>query len=153
MKMRSQARKPLSRRRGAATVEFAMICIPLFMFLFGVFEYGRYVLALQTFENAAREGARFAVVNTFSATVAADSITEVRKRMANVDQTVFGMPATVTVYAADITGANIGPPQNAAFGAFIGVRIQGQFKPVLPTLIITRTINMDIKALMNSEAN
>ena len=141
-------------RRGAAAVEFAIVAIPLLLVLFGIYEFARYVMTLQTLENAAREGARFAVVNTYSPTVEADAIAEVRRRLAGVDVTAFGAPASVSVYAADAAGNPVGPPQNAPFGTPIGVRIRGTYHTVLPSLLgLPDTIGMDVKAMMNSEAN
>ncbi len=56
-------RRPAAARRGSTLTEAALV-LPLFlMFLFGVFEYGRYILVLQVSTNAAREGARWAVVH------------------------------------------------------------------------------------------
>lgn len=52
-----------ARRRGATTVEFALVCSVFFLFLFGVFEYCRYLVLLQGCANAARDAARFASVN------------------------------------------------------------------------------------------
>jgi Flp pilus assembly protein TadG len=52
------------RRHAAHLVEFAVI-VPIFLlFLFGILEYSRYLMTLQVMTNAAREGARFAVVTT-----------------------------------------------------------------------------------------
>ncbi len=51
------------RRRGQALVEFALV-IPLFLTLFmGVVDVGRVVWANDSLANAAREGARFAIVH------------------------------------------------------------------------------------------
>ncbi len=48
------------RRRGASTVEFAII-LPLFILLvFGMLEFGRFILLHQVVSNCAREGARHA---------------------------------------------------------------------------------------------
>ena len=152
--MRISKRQSEGKRSGASAVEFAIVAIPLFMFLFGIYEYGRYVMALQTLENAAREGARFAVVNTFDDDVVANTEAEVRQRMAGVDESVFGAPATISVYHADASGNQLGSPLNAAFGEYIGVRIQGEYRTMLPDiLIMPDTITMDVRALMLSEAN
>jgi Flp pilus assembly protein TadG len=49
--------------RGQTLVEFALI-IPLFvLLLFGIVDFGRAVLASNSISNAAREGARTAIVN------------------------------------------------------------------------------------------
>lgn len=53
-----------TRRRGGATVvEVALVISVFLMFLFGLFEYCRYLLMLHVSTNAARDGARYAVVN------------------------------------------------------------------------------------------
>lgn len=56
------ARKP--GRRGATLPEFALLLTIFLMFLFGVFEYARYLLVLHTVTNAARDGARYAVISS-----------------------------------------------------------------------------------------
>ena len=49
--------------RAQALVEFA-ITAPIFLFmLFSIIDFGRYVYYVQILNNAAREGARFAIVN------------------------------------------------------------------------------------------
>jgi Flp pilus assembly protein TadG len=62
MRLPRQATK--QRRTAAHLVEFAFVCPVFFLFMFGIFEYSRYVMTLQIMVNAAREGARFAVVTT-----------------------------------------------------------------------------------------
>jgi len=56
------ARRP--GRRGATLPEFALLLTVFLMFLFGVFEYARYLLMLHTITNAARDGARYAVISS-----------------------------------------------------------------------------------------
>ena len=63
--MRSPFRRHRSQRRdrGQALVEFSLI-IPLFLLVFvSLFDLGRAVFAFNTLSNAAREGARIAIVN------------------------------------------------------------------------------------------
>src|SRR5256885_7822484 len=51
------------RNRGQAMVEFAVV-IPIFLLmLIALFDFGRAVFSYNTLTNAAREGARFAIVN------------------------------------------------------------------------------------------
>lgn len=55
------ARNPSSpRRRGAATVEFAVVIPVLLMFILGIIEIGRMVMVAQVNTNASREAARYA---------------------------------------------------------------------------------------------
>jgi Flp pilus assembly protein TadG len=47
--------------KGTAIVEAAIVLLTLFMFIFGIFEAGRFMNTQQVLTNAAREGARLAV--------------------------------------------------------------------------------------------
>ncbi len=51
------------KSRGQALVEFALVAPMLFLLLLGVFEGGRFVLYMEALNNAAREGARYAIVH------------------------------------------------------------------------------------------
>jgi Flp pilus assembly pilin Flp len=57
-------RRPCRKdRRGAALVEFALIAPLLFLFVFGIIEFGRAVMVQQIITNASREGARLGVLD------------------------------------------------------------------------------------------
>ena len=57
------------RRRGQALVEFVLVA-PIFFFLvFGLIELGRAVYYIQILDSAARDGARYAIVHGFNASV------------------------------------------------------------------------------------
>lgn len=51
------------RVRGQAMVEFALVAPVFFLLLFGTIEGGRFILYYQALNNAAREGARYAIVH------------------------------------------------------------------------------------------
>jgi Flp pilus assembly protein TadG len=53
----------LSKRRGTAVVEFAVVAPLFFLLIFGMIEYGRMVMVQQILTNAAREGARVGVLD------------------------------------------------------------------------------------------
>jgi Flp pilus assembly protein TadG len=55
-------RNRVRNRRGSTAVEFALVAIPLFMFVFASIEFGRAMLGLQSMEESARAGCRAAVV-------------------------------------------------------------------------------------------
>jgi Flp pilus assembly protein TadG len=85
----------LRRRRGAhyrgqALVEFALV-IPLFLLLLvAIFDLGRAVFAWNTLSNAAREGARIAIVNQYKPSIVArakaeTAIVELNDPSVNVD--------------------------------------------------------------------
>lgn len=58
----SANRSPL-RRGGATVVEVALLMSIFLMFMFGILEYSRYLMAVHVATNAARDGARYASVN------------------------------------------------------------------------------------------
>lgn len=49
--------------RGQAVVEFTLVAPLFFVLLFGIIDFGRYVYYVQVINNAAREGARYAIVH------------------------------------------------------------------------------------------
>lgn len=51
------------RQRGQAMTEFALVALPFFFLLFSIIEFGRVVYSIQMLNNAAREGARYAIVH------------------------------------------------------------------------------------------
>jgi Flp pilus assembly protein TadG len=50
-------------RRGAAAVEFAIVAPVFVLMVFGMIEFGRAIMVQQVITNAAREGARYAVLD------------------------------------------------------------------------------------------
>ena len=56
-------RWPRHRSRGQALVEFSLVAPIFFLVLFGIIDIGRYVYYVQILNNAAREGARYAIVH------------------------------------------------------------------------------------------
>jgi Flp pilus assembly protein TadG len=54
---------PGARRGGATTVEAAFVISLFLLFLFGLFEYCRFIFFLHVSTNSARDAARYAVVN------------------------------------------------------------------------------------------
>jgi Flp pilus assembly protein TadG len=62
--MRIAPQRDGRKRTAAHLVEFAVVSPIFFLFLFGILEYSRYVMTQQVMVNAAREGARYAVVTT-----------------------------------------------------------------------------------------
>jgi hypothetical protein len=63
VKVESLSRSCRRKRRGTATVEFALVAPIFFMLIFGMIEFGRAVMVQQILTNASREGARVAVLD------------------------------------------------------------------------------------------
>jgi Flp pilus assembly protein TadG len=146
-KRRGPKRSP---RRGAVLVETAVVLIITMTFFFGIFEYGRLLMMRQLLDNAAREGARLAVVSTNNLATS-DIQNCVTRRLAG--QTLTNM--SIQVYKADpSSGANIGEWTDAALGDCIAVAITGTYRPLIPRLTLVPTkLPMSAKAVMCSEAN
>lgn len=119
------------RRRGLTIVESALVMSVFLLLLFGMFEYCRFLLVLHVTNNAAREGARYAVVNmdkpsdfdyadyTDSSGKTFVNIQDYTKaRMSGVKNTVEtpaaytsqGPSAIVACFAVDPAGLALNPP-------------------------------------------
>ncbi len=156
-------------RRGVTVVEMAFVLSIALLFLFGILEYGRYLMVLHTTNNAAREGARYAVVHTGDGTTLSQVVAVVNTKMAGVDAQIQGY--NVNVFSADPngiynsgTGTAIYPPNiyplagsswnSAPFGSPIVVQVTGNYQPILPSfLFLNNNLPINVTAMMNSEAN
>ncbi len=141
-------------RRGAAVLETALVLNVLLLGLLGTFEYGRMIMIRQLMDNAAREGARLAVVGT-----AADHTVTTAQIQSTVTSFLAGQSIsglTVSVYQANpITGANIGLWNQTPYGGAIAVKVQGSYRPVIPTTfgIVPNPMPLKVVSMMLSEAN
>jgi Flp pilus assembly protein TadG len=138
-------------RRGHTVVESALVLSIFLMFLVAIFEYCRFVYVDQMITNAAREGARYAVVNTTDTNLVADTTTQVSQRMGGADNQLN--PYSVSVFLSDASGNNLGSPVNAAFGQYIAVKITGTYNPVVPSFLFMGTPQISAISLMYSEGN
>jgi Flp pilus assembly protein TadG len=146
-------RQRLQRRRGAYLVELAFVVMFLVIIIFGIYEYSRLIFVQQMVYNAAREGARFAVVNTTDTTVIADTQAYVKIKMCGLD-TMANCNYKCQVYQADDNGNNLGDPASALFGQYVAVQIDYDFQPVFPALLFwNNSIHVSSKTMMYSEAN
>lgn len=82
-------------RRGQSLVEFALILPVFILLLLGIVDLGRGVFAYNTVSNAAREGARLAIVD--------QTISHVRDEASTAAVSLGIDPADVTVDFRDIT--------------------------------------------------
>ncbi len=103
-----------SRRRGSTLVETALVIGIFLLFLFGIFEYCRYLMVLHVANNAARDGARYASVNVNcpSDQVAAKKAAieaYTTARMSGLQKNVIGYQ--VAVYSCDQSGFASNPPK------------------------------------------
>ncbi len=181
-----------TRRRGITVVESALVLSVFMMLLFGMFEYCRFLMVLHVTNNAARDGARYAVVNldkpsTFDGTNYTDASGTIylsiqnytTSRMGGIQKNIEGYQ--VAAYAVDQAGLALSPPvvrpkakstapagtypdpfngsdpyavpwNTAVFTEKIAVTINGNYRPLLPTLMfMPATISVKTTAIMGSE--
>jgi Flp pilus assembly protein TadG len=147
-----------NRRPAASLVEFAFVAPIVLLFLMGILEYGRFLFTLQLVNNAAREGARYAVVNTTTDTTVGVQ-TYVDKYLAGQGATQYvgySASSNITVYKADpVTGLNSGTTwTNANWGDAIGVTITGTYQPIVPGFLkLSGSMTLTGTCLMTVEAN
>jgi hypothetical protein len=148
---------PRRRRRlrsGTTLVETALVLSLLMLFLFGIFEYARYLLVNQLLANAARDGARYAATNVDKSgtfvTVdegGKDCIRDyVIQEAKGADKWVENFAVSVfPCDTSDTTGIYANPPvikpkasyaswNEASFTDRLGVQIDAKYRPVLPAV-------------------
>ena len=170
------------RRSGATSVEFAVVSIVLFLLLFGIYEYGRYLFIYHITNNAAHDAARFAVVHTGGptmaddpATIDADDIREVfytgrvnghpkvygrgmfgmQHNIDGIQVYVFAVPEA-DLYASPPNLSPTGKPAwtTAKFHQKVAVRVEGTYKPVVTSLIgLASSFPFTVTVLMGCEGN
>ncbi|MFO0936205.1 MAG: TadE family protein [Gemmataceae bacterium] len=166
-----------TRRPAATLVEGAFVISLFLLFMFGIFEYARYLMFLHVATNAVRDSARYASVNvdkpsTFptadytSGTVVYPSITSYCKnRLAGIDS-MLDAGYSINVFPCDPASLAQTPPvvaplggaigatpwNNAAFTDRICVQLTGTYRMVLPSFLYANpTINVNITSVIGSE--
>jgi Flp pilus assembly protein TadG len=140
-----------ARRSGTTIAEAATVIALTLLFLFGIYEYGRFVMIKNLLDNAAREGSRYAVVHTYDKTT-----TDIQNRVLNylAGQSAQLQNLNIQVYQSDSNGNNIGPWTDTQFGQYIAVQIDGDFHPMLPSILfMPTTMHLETRSVMYSEAN
>lgn len=156
------ARHLRRRRKGrsGSTIVQAAITLPmLFLFLFGILEYCRYVMLLQVLNNAAREGCRYAVMHTnpqvINGVTYGNATSDVTTLVSNclAGQALNGQ--SVTVYGSDSVGVSSGVSwQNTQSGQWITVKITGNFVSILPSFLhLASSFTVTAESVMRSEGN
>ncbi len=124
-------------RRGTTAVETAMVLIPLTMFTFGIFEYGRFLMSWNMLNNAAREACRYALANNTSSTINADVTALVTHFMGGQDANFSNFTVTISgTHQGTATAVN-----NLVAGDQITVTVSGKYKfmNVIPGISMPKT--------------
>lgn len=147
-----------ARRRGASLVEFAFV-VPVFLLvLFGMLEYARFFYTMQVMNNAAREGARYAAVNTNNVN-SANVQSYVDNYLSGVGHNQlanYSTSSNISVYEADpTTGADTGQGWTGdGWGTAVGVKVSGDYKPIIPGfLFLPGKVTLTATCVMTTEAN
>lgn len=150
--------KRARQRRAATAVEFAFVAMVFFMFMMGVFEFARYLFTQQLLNNAAREGARYAVVNieTASTTTVQNYVDSYLAGQGGNALLSYAPSSSITVFQADpTTGLDTGLSwQDATWGSGIGVSITGTYQPIVPGLLkLTGSLSVKATCTITVESN
>ncbi len=102
---------------GQALAEFALV-IPIVLLMFmGIFDFGRMIFAYNDISNAAREGARTAIVNQNPAAIAAEA-----------------RAATTGLAPSDVTVTFTSCPAPVKIGCLITIKIDYVWRPLTPII-------------------
>ena len=132
------------RYAGQSMVEFALV-LPMFLLLiFGVLDFGRAVYADSTITNAAREGARFAIITPFPTSA-------VQAKVQQYAATLSIPTSDVSVSCVTADGTN--NCQNAQAGDQVTVAVTYTYVPVVvniadftgPSLTMTAQATMVVQ--------
>lgn len=130
-----------NNRKGAAAVEFALVA-PLFLALvFGMIEFGRAIMVQQVVTNAAREGARVAVLD-------GSTTSEVQEKVSHyLESSSIPMNTAATV----ITSPD--PPSSAGYGQPVSVTVSVPYSNIswLPGASYLGGITLDATSVMRRE--
>jgi len=144
-------------RRGAALVETSIVLCIFLLFLFGLLEYARFVMVYQAMQNAAREGARYAIAVVNPDTVSNANIdAEVKRRLKGMDRNLNNF--TVTIYAIEmrngVQGTKLANRYDASSDDGVVVEIAYNYKPALPSfLLMKKSIPIQARCVMYAEGN
>jgi Flp pilus assembly protein TadG len=154
--MRLATELPRQPRRAATLVESTFVLSIALLFLFGLFEYARFVYLNQVMYNAAQMGARYAVAHTGDGTTTAQVNTVITNAMGGLDQTVSNFQISIN-YVNDSNGQTVaGSSWNQApFGSPILVSLTCNYQPMMPTFLQQTLTSFPLAAncMMYSEAN
>jgi Flp pilus assembly protein TadG len=124
---KSQSRN--KNRRGTATVELALVLPLFFMVVLGIIEFGRAMMVSNVVTNAAREGARMAVIDGSTNTSVQQAINAMLTQATGVSASSVTTTITVTAAAGNTDPGN--QVANAHMRDLISVKVSVPFNSVM----------------------
>jgi hypothetical protein len=118
------------RRRGQSMVEFSLVFIIFLMLMVGLFELGRVVWIYETVAHAARQGARYAMVNGNGGSPDNAAL------VASVKKQAVGLGNSVQVTPTWEGGGIV--------GSFVRVRVSYPFVPAVGGILLGGTQGFNI---------
>ena len=132
---RHTGRQARPRMRGQTLVEFALVAPIFFLILFSIIDFGRYVYTVQILNNAAREGARYAIVHGSAGIPSsgdpAPGTTSSDPTGANVKAVVRRNAVAVVNSTASLVITPVWPDGNGR-GKTVTVSVSYPFKTLIP---------------------
>jgi Flp pilus assembly protein TadG len=129
-------RRPDRRRsRGQALAEFAIVAPVFFLLIFAILDFGRYVYYVQVLNNAAREGARYAIVHGSNSFQPAGPAPDDPAVDAVVRNFAVGVTGNSALTVSSVWGTPPNPPTNNR-GSKVDVSVTYAFHPLIPLIPI-----------------
>jgi Flp pilus assembly protein TadG len=147
----------LHARRGTAAVEAALVLPMTLLFMFGIIEYGRYVMTLQIMTSAARAGARYALTHVQPVVLGGVTYGNATTDVQNVVNTYLAGQSlssqNIQVFESTTTGQNIGAWTSAQAGQSICVQITGNYIPIITKyLYLPSSIPVSVQSVTRVES-
>lgn len=150
MSIQHRTNRSRARGRGQALVEFALV-IPIFLLLMvALFDLGRAVFAYNTLTNAAREGARIAIVNQNQASI----ISRAKSQTAIVELDDPSVSVGFWQVKADGNADLTRPCNLVAVGCLAIVRFEATYRPITPiiaNLLFKNGVTFDATSVLSVE--
>jgi Flp pilus assembly protein TadG len=125
---------PRSSDRGQSLVEFALVLPVFLLFVFGIIDGGRAILAYNQMSQATRNVARVASVTCFDTTTRCDATTSGSPVKNAIDAQAAGLQGPTTWTVVCIYPATSAPPTTCQPGDIVRVTVASQvtmFTPII----------------------
>ena len=150
--------KRRNRRLGAVTVEAALVLPLVVLFLLGIVEFGRFLVTVNVFNNAARAGALYAAKHSdpivLNGTTYGAGTTDISTVVTNDLAGLQLSGQAINVFLSDALGNNQGTWNGPQAGQYVCVRITGTYQFIIPTLLrMPSSQTMTFQCVTQSEGN